>query len=90
LFDLLVREGGFNPRILTLLIDTHLKKHMNERHGVALSNPDALSRLPVEAVIVMSRMFAGEIAAEVKTRAPGAQIILYADLLAQARLAKAA
>jgi SAM-dependent methyltransferase len=90
LFDLLVREGGFDPRTLTLLIDTHLKKHMSERHGVALSNPDALSRVPVEAVIVMSRMFAGEIAVEVQTRAPGAKIILYADLLAEARLAKAA
>jgi hypothetical protein len=38
----------------------------------------------------MSRMFAGEIAAEVKIRAPGAKIILYAGLLAEARLAKAA
>ncbi len=90
LFDLLVREGGFDPRTLALLIDTHLKKHMTERHGVTLSDPDALSYTPIDAVIVMSRMFAAEIAADVKTRAPNAQIILYADLLAQARLAKAA
>jgi SAM-dependent methyltransferase len=90
LFDLLVRDGGFDPRTLALLIDTHLKKHMSERHGVALSDADALSRVPVDAVIVMSRMFADEIAAQVKARAPGAQIILYADLLAEARLARAA
>ncbi len=29
LFDLLVREGGFNPSILALLIDTQLQKHMH-------------------------------------------------------------
>ena len=90
LFDLLVREGGFEPKTLALLIDTHLKKHMSERHGVSLSDAQALSQTPVDAVIVMSRMFADEIAAEVKIRAPKAEIILYADLLARARLAKAA
>src|SRR6202034_3937736 len=73
LFDLLVREGGFDARSLTLLIDTHLRKHMAERHGVALSRAEALSQTTVDAVIVMSRMFASEIAAEVKARAPRAE-----------------
>jgi 2-polyprenyl-3-methyl-5-hydroxy-6-metoxy-1,4-benzoquinol methylase len=35
LFDLLVTEGGFDPRQLNLLIDTHLKQYMHTRHGVA-------------------------------------------------------
>jgi SAM-dependent methyltransferase len=90
LFDLLVREGGFDPTRLSLLIDTHLKKHMTERHGVTLSDRDALLDTEIDAVIVMSRMFAGEIAAQIKDRAPRAQIILYADLLGRARLGRAA
>jgi len=90
LFDLLVRQGGFDPRALSLLIDANLKTHMRERHGVLLAGPEALDSTPVHAVIVMSRMFAGEIAADVKRRAPGADIILYADLLGQARLGRAA
>jgi SAM-dependent methyltransferase len=88
LFDLLVREGGFDPRMLSLLIDAHLQKHMSERHGVMLSAPEALA--DVDTVIVMSRMFADEIAREVKMRVPGAEIILYADLLESAKTRKAA
>jgi hypothetical protein len=88
LFDLLVREGGFDPRTLSLLIDAHLQKHMDERHGVRLSAPEALA--DIDAVIVMSRMFAGEIAREVRMRVPNAEIILYADLLESAKARKAA
>lgn len=89
LFDLLVRDGGFDPTTLALLIDTHLKKHMDSRHGVALSTPDDLTG-EIDAVIVMSRMFADEISAEIRRRAPRAEIILYADLLGRARLGQAA
>jgi SAM-dependent methyltransferase len=88
LFDLLVREGGFDPGMLSLLIDAHLGKHMEERHGVKLSAPEALA--DIDAVIVMSRMFADEISREVRMRAPGAEIILYADLLESAKTRKAA
>jgi len=88
LFDLLVREGGFDPSTLTLLIDAHLRKHMEERHGVRLCAPEALA--DVDVVIVMSRMFADEICREVKMRVPEAQIVLYADLLEGARTRKAA
>jgi len=90
LFDLLVREGGFDPATLSLLIDTHLKKYMAVRHDVALSTADALSDDTADVVVVMSRMFADEITADVKRRAPRAQIILYADLLGRARLGRAA
>jgi SAM-dependent methyltransferase len=88
LFDLLVREGGFDPATLALLIDAHLRKHMDERHGVRLAAPEALAE--VDVVIVMSRMFAGEIAREVRMRVPNAEIILYADLLDRAKTRKAA
>ena len=90
LFDMLVREGGYDPGTLSLLIDVHLKKHMAERHGVALAAPDALNDDTADVVVVMSRGFAEEISAEVRARAPGAEIILYADLLGRARLGRAA
>jgi SAM-dependent methyltransferase len=90
LFDLLVREGGYDPSGLSLLIDTHLKKHMDNRHGVALSTAEALNDATADVVVVMSRGFADEISAEARVRAPKAEIILYADLLGRARLGRAA
>ncbi len=90
LFDSLVRTGGFDPADLALLIDAHLIAHMDSRHGVRLSPPHALSGALVDVVVVMSRGFADEIVAEARRLAPKARIILYADLLARARLAKAA
>jgi 2-polyprenyl-3-methyl-5-hydroxy-6-metoxy-1,4-benzoquinol methylase len=90
LFDALVRAGGYDPSDLALLIDAHLIAHMDSRHGVRLSPPHALSGAMVDVVVVMSRGFAGEIVAEARRLAPKARIILYADLLARARLAQAA
>ena len=90
LFDSLVRTGGYDPSDLALLIDAHLIHHMDSRHGVRLSPPHALCGAMVDVVVVMSRGFAGEIVAEVRRLAPKARIILYADLLARARLARAA
>src|SRR6185437_13326003 len=90
LFDSLVLAGGFDPSQLTLLIDAHLAEHMKERHGMSLSTPEALSATPVDVAVVMSRGLAEEIAADIRRRAPAARIILYADLLARARLSHAA
>ena len=50
--------------------------------------PRRSAQTPVDVIVVMSRGFAGEIVAEAKTLAPDARIILYADLLARARLAR--
>jgi hypothetical protein len=90
LFDSLVLAGGFDPRMLALLIDSQLIKYMPERHGVAMVTPDALMSTKVDVIVVMSRAFCDEIAAETKRLAPQAQVILYADLLARARLQQAA
>ena len=90
LFDSLVRAGGYDPCDLALLIDAHLISHMDSRHGVRLSPPHALSGAMVDVVVVMSRGFADEIVAEARRLAPKARIILYADLLARARLSRAA
>jgi SAM-dependent methyltransferase len=90
LFDALVTHGGFNPKSLRLLIDTHLKAHAGERHGVALSSPEALPAADIGAIVVMSRAFSGEIARAAAQAAPNAQILLYSDLLARARAKRAA
>jgi hypothetical protein len=90
LFDSLVLHGGLKARNLTLLIDAHLSQHMEERHGVRLSTPQALTESGIDIIVVMSRGFAAEITTEARRLAPQAQIILYADLLARARLANAA
>jgi SAM-dependent methyltransferase len=90
LFDALVRTGGFDPASLALLIDAHLIEHMESRHGVRLNPPEALAHTPADVIVVMSRGFAGEIVDEARRLAPKARILLYADLLARARLAKAA
>jgi SAM-dependent methyltransferase len=90
LFDALVLTGGLDPKMLTLLIDAHLIAHMPDRHGMTLSPPEALKNTPVDVIVVMSRGFAGEIVEQARARAPHAEVILYADLLARARHARAA
>jgi 2-polyprenyl-3-methyl-5-hydroxy-6-metoxy-1,4-benzoquinol methylase len=90
LFDSLVVHGGFEPAMLSLLIDKHLKAHVAARHGQTLTDPDALKDANADVVIVMSRSFADEIVAEARRLAPAAEIICYGDLLARANLARAA
>jgi len=85
LFDALVLHGGFDPKSLTLLIDTHLKLHVDERHGMKLSGPEALASANPGLIVVMSRAFAGEISKIARAQAPNAQILLYSDLLSRAR-----
>jgi SAM-dependent methyltransferase len=87
LFDSLVTHGGFEPAILSALIDKHLKQYVGERHGRALAEPQALAEAQPGVVIVMSRGFAQEIADEAKSLAPQAEIIFYSDLMARARQA---
>jgi hypothetical protein len=90
LFDALVVQGGFEPKLLALLIDTHLKVHLDERHGVKLSGPEDLPDANPGVIVVMSRAFAGEIAKIAKAKAPAAEIVLYSDLLSRARSRHAA
>ncbi|HEY2032368.1 MAG TPA: class I SAM-dependent methyltransferase [Rhizomicrobium sp.] len=87
LFDSLVTHGGFEPAMLSSLIDKHLKQYVGERHGRALVEPQSLAETQPGVVIVMSRGFAQEIADEAKSLAPNAEIIFYSDLMARARQA---
>lgn len=88
LFDSLVTHGGFDPKSLSLLVDSIARA--DERHGIPLNAPEALEASPAGVVVVMSRTFAREIARLAKARAPKAEIVLYGDLLARARMALAA
>ncbi len=90
IFDSLVLHGGFDPGKLSLLIDTHLQALVPERHGCTVLGPEALSDESADLVIIMSRSFASEIAAEARIRAPNAEIVFYSDLLAKARPRQAA
>ncbi len=90
IFDSLVVHGHFDAKALRLLIDTHLKAHVGERHGCALVGPEALAAANPGVIVVMSRGFADEIAAEAHKLAPNAEIILYTDLLSRARARQAA
>ena len=90
LFDALVQHGGFDPKSLALLIDTHLKLHVDERHGMKLSGPEDLIAANPGLIVVMSRAFAGEISKIAKTHVPHAEILLYSDLLSRARGRQAA
>lgn len=90
LFDTLVVHGRFVPTTLSLLVDAHLKAHVEDRYGCRLAGPESLADADPDVVIVMSRGFAGEIAAEARRLAPRAQILFYADLLADARMSHAA
>lgn len=90
LFDSLVVHGRFDARMLSLLVDKHLKQHVGERHGVRLAAPEALAETKPGVVVVMSRVFAGEIAREASRLVPGVEIILYSDLISRARVQQAA
>jgi SAM-dependent methyltransferase len=90
IFDSLVVHGNFDAGSLTVLIDKHLKQHVPERHGCKLQTPDALEKADAGVVIVMSRSFAPEIVDEARRLAPSAEIVLYSDLLAEARTRMAA
>jgi SAM-dependent methyltransferase len=90
LFDSLVVHGRFDTRDLTLLIDAHLKSLVGERYGCAIADPEALSESDASVVVVMSRDFAREIAAQARALAPHAEILFYSDLLSRARTRLAA
>jgi SAM-dependent methyltransferase len=87
LFDSLVTYGRFDARSLAVLVDKHLRAHVGERHGCALAGPENLADARPGVVVVMSRDFASEIALEVNKLTPGAEIILYSDLMSRARAA---
>jgi SAM-dependent methyltransferase len=90
IFDSLVSHGGFATDSLALLVDTHLKAYVSHRYGCPLAGPDALGETKPDVILVMSRAFANEISREARRLVPGAEIILYTDLLARVRHKKAA
>jgi hypothetical protein len=90
LFDTLVTHGGFDPKSVEMVVDGLLTARKTEKHGIRLVAPDALAHARPGIIVVMSRTFAREIARIARRHAPKAEIILYSDLLARARMALAA
>ncbi len=90
IFDSLVSHGRLDPGSLALLVDSHLKAYVTERYGCPLAGPEDLGAMKPDVIVVMSRGFADEIAQEAQRLAPGAEIVLYTDLMARWRHKKAA
>ena len=65
ILDSLVRIGGLDLSRLALLIDRHLVSHADILHGVSVHAPEALAGARIGHVIIASREFADQIAAEV-------------------------
>ena len=84
LFDTLVVQGGLATSGLSLLVDAHLVKYASERHGYPLSAPQAIEQATPDVIIIMSRAFSEEIAAQAAMLAPKAEVVFYADLLGRA------
>ncbi len=85
LLNSLINNGGLKPHALAAVVDKHLVRYTNQAHGIRLTTPEDLSRVKPDVVVVMSRAFADEIRREAQARAPGCEVIAYADLLARAK-----
>lgn len=90
LLNSLILNGGLKPQALAAVVDKHLIRYANEAHGIRLTPPEKLGHVKPDVVVVMSRSFADEIRVEAQERAPGCEVIAYADLLAQAKTQMAA
>ena len=90
LLNSLIQNGGLRPQALAAVVDKNLIRYASEAHGIRLTAPEDLTRLKPDVVVVMSRSFANEIRKEAQERAPGCEVIAYADLLEQAKALQAA
>jgi SAM-dependent methyltransferase len=90
LLNSLINNGGLRPQALAAVVDKHLIRYAHEAHGIRLTPPEDLGRVKPDVVVVMSRSFADEIRIEAQARAPGCEVLAYADLLARAKTQLAA
>lgn len=90
LLNSLIQNGGLRPQALAAVVDKHLVRYAGEAHGVRLTPPEDLAAVKPDVVVVMSRSFADEIRREALARAPGCEVLAYADLLARAKTQVAA
>jgi hypothetical protein len=90
LFDSLMVHGGLEAGAVAHLVDSHLTQHVSTRHGIALEAPEVLADAQPGVIVIMSRGFAEEIAAQAAMLCPHAEIVFYSALLTRAHLRKAA
>ncbi len=81
IFDALVTLGGFDPALATGLIDKALVHHIDRRHGLPLSPPEALPELAPDLVVITARQFADEIREEIDDILPGCPSLTFCALL---------
>jgi 2-polyprenyl-3-methyl-5-hydroxy-6-metoxy-1,4-benzoquinol methylase len=85
LLNSLIENGGLRPQALAAVVDKHLIRYASEAHGIRLTSPEDLTRVKPDVVVVMSRSFADEIRTEAQARAPGCEVLAYAELLERAK-----
>jgi SAM-dependent methyltransferase len=85
LLNSLIDNGGLKPTSLAAVVDKHMIRYTSEAHGIRLTPPEDLHRVKPDVIVVMSRSFADEIREEAETRAPGCEVIAYAELLNRAK-----
>jgi SAM-dependent methyltransferase len=90
LFDSLMVHGGLEAGAVAHLVDSHLTQHVSTRHGITLEAPEILVEAQPGVIVIMSRGFAEEIAAQAAMLCPHAEIVFYSALLTRAHMRKAA
>lgn len=90
ILDSLVRIGGLDLAVVRAVLDRHLVEHADRLHGAQLLAPEALRDLDVDLIIIASREFAAEIAAEAASIAPGAETMSYSALLTRGKISRSA
>jgi SAM-dependent methyltransferase len=83
IFRSIVEDGGLDPGVLAGVIDRELWKYCDRLFGQEIHQPAALEVLAPDVVLVASRAYFDEIAAEVSARLPNARIISFAQLLTE-------
>jgi hypothetical protein len=83
ILDSLVRIGGLDLARIAAVVDRELVKHTPAIHGAPLIAPAGLAGQEVDTIVIASREFAGEIAAEAARIAPGAATVPFGELLAE-------
>jgi hypothetical protein len=69
LFDLAFSLGGLRPQAV---VDSHLHRHLKERHGVPFFPPDHLKELQPDLIVIASRGFQAEIREQIQQILPQA------------------
>jgi SAM-dependent methyltransferase len=80
IFDSIVVNGGFNPNLLSSLVDKELPKYIDKMHNKSVQFPSELCKLQPEIIVIASRAYKDEIIKEASEMGLKAEILYYGDL----------